>query len=144
MRTTLLLVAATMTGCTYWAPASHSPAAVLAPREKPVGQIRLRLYDSTRIVLHDHALRGDSVIGYLKSSGGPGTLPSGFIRRAVPLAAIREVQVRRANHAGTFLLVTGIAATAVLVASVPDLSNFRVRIPCGTLGAPCPARITPD
>lgn len=144
MRATLLLIAATMTGCMHWVPARLPPAEVLAAREKPPGKIRFRLDDSTRLVLHDHVLRGDSVIGYLKSNSEPGALTSGFIRRAVPLGAIRALELHRANEVGTAVLVTGMAATGVLMVASRGISGSRVAIPCGMLGEPCPARVTPD
>jgi hypothetical protein len=143
MRATIPLLFAAMTGCTHWVPANLPPAVVLAPREQPLRSIRIRLDDSSRLVLHDHLLRGDSVVGYLKSRREPGARAPGVVPLAVRLGAIREVQLRRVSPVRTGLLGAGIAASAALLVAMRDFSCCRVAIPCGLLGEPCAARTVP-
>ena len=98
-------------GCRAWQVQPVSPETLLAAPSAP-SRVRLRLRDSTHIVLIRPRLKGDSVAGTLSLGGMPRE------PRSVPLAGITEVAVRRFAPGRTLGLVAGGFAALYAIAFV--------------------------
>lgn len=103
----LLVVLLLLTGaCTSWH-VEPMPPAVLVAERKPE-QVRVRLVDRSRFVLHTPRVSGDSLVG--TQDGGA---------RSVALAEIDQVAVRRVDalkSTGLVVLVAGVAVVALIAA----------------------------
>jgi hypothetical protein len=104
--TLLLSLAIPASGCHSWQVQTVPPAEVLAAPSVP-GEIRLRLIDSTQVVLREPRLSGDSISGKVKA--GP---------RTVPLASVIDLSVRRFSAGRTVGLVGAGFAALFAVAAV--------------------------
>ena len=108
--TLLLTVCGASSACNSWQVRSVAPEQLLA--EAPPSTIRLRLQDSTRLVLERPHLAADSVTG--TSKGVPAT---------VPLSEITEVAVRRFSPGRTVGLVAIGVGSLFAVAAVACASS---------------------
>ena len=97
----LLVLVGTSSACNTWRVQSVAPEK-LWYESSPPSTVRLRLQDSTWVVLKQPYLVHDSVTGTLK--GAP---------TAVPLSDVTEVAVRRFSPGKTAGLVGGIAGVFV-------------------------------
>jgi len=92
-------------GCHSWQVQSVPPAELLAAPSPPA-EIRLKLLDSTQVVLREPRLTGDSVAGMVKGA-----------RAAVPVAHVAQVAVRRFSAGRTVGLVAASVASLFGVAA---------------------------
>jgi hypothetical protein len=104
--TLLLSLAIPTSGCHSWQVQAVTPAELLTAASPP-GEVRLRLLDSTQVVLREPRLAGDSVAGTVK--GAP---------TAVPVVSVADVAVRRFSAGRTVGLVGAGFATLFAVAAV--------------------------
>jgi hypothetical protein len=77
----------------------------------PPSRVRLRIEDSTRIILLDPRLSGDSVRGVVAAGGKREA-------RSIPVGAIHEVAVRHFSPGKTVGLVAASAAGLFAVAAI--------------------------
>lgn len=89
-------------GCTGWHAERLGPRAV--PARNPE-TIRVTRSDSSRIVLRDPELQGDTLVG----TGRHG------VEARVPVDSVRLVETRRLNFANTFAVFVGLLGLAVIV-----------------------------
>jgi hypothetical protein len=110
-RTLLIGLIALTSACHTWRVESASPQALLTSASPP-GRLRVRLQDSTRLVLDQPHLLGDSLAGLQRTAAGVQS------STAVPLESITEVAVRRFSTGKTVGLVAGSFAALFAVAAV--------------------------
>jgi hypothetical protein len=117
----LLGLVGASSACSAWRVQSVAPAELLRT-DRPPTAVRLRLQDSTRVVLLRPHLADDSVTGTLKGA-----------KSTVPLSAITEVALRRFSPERTVGLVALGVASLYAVAAVacaaqggcgPDFDGF--------------------
>lgn len=101
----LLGFALLSSGCHSWQVQSV-PAAELLAASSPPAEIRLKLLDSTQLVLREPRLTGDSVAGMMRGT-----------RAAVPVADVAQVAVRRFSPGRTVGLVAASVASLFGVAA---------------------------
>ena len=96
--------------CHNWQVQRVTPATLLTAPSPP-SRVRFRLEDSTRVILLEPRLAGDSVQGLLAANGKRES-------RSVPVRAINEVAVRRFSPGKTAGLVAASAAGLFAVAAI--------------------------
>jgi hypothetical protein len=96
--------------CNSWSAQSVSPREFFsgrAPRE-----VRITRADSSKLVVQNPRLHGDSVIG--------DTLDSAAKGQTVPLSEIQAIEIRRNDPTKTTLFVVGLGVTAGILAAALD------------------------
>jgi hypothetical protein len=88
-----------LVACTRWVPQELTPAQVVS--EMKPARIRVTRSDSTRLVLVQPQVAGDSMIGSV-----PGR------RTSIPLSDVAAVSLRKGNPGGTVLVVLGVLVAA--------------------------------
>jgi hypothetical protein len=104
-----LLLAAYLPACSAWHVGTPTPAQFIE-KEHPES-VRVTRNDGTTLTLGSPMVRGDSLIG-TTTGGLARPEPSATI--GIPLADVRQVEVRRTNTTAT-LLIVGVALIAVIV-----------------------------
>ena len=111
-----ILLPAYVASCTSWRVEPVSPAQVVSQDEPST--IRVTLNDGTRFELNSPVVSGDTLLGLVKTEG--------YGQRAVLLADISRVEIRKGDALKTVGLVVGLAllfvgiATTVACASSDD------------------------
>ena len=103
-----LTLLAFLSACHKWVPLEPPVAQAIAERDP--GTVRVTLADSSRIVLKEPHIMGDSLIAF-EDGKEPQTV-------ALPLEDLRQVEEQRTNVLATVGLVTGIAVVTFVVVVV--------------------------
>lgn len=104
------VLASYLTACGSWRVQGLSPQQVLTA-EQPEA-IQVMRSDSTRVVLTEPEVSGDSVVGL--TEGG---------RLSIPLTDIASVALRKGDAGGTVGLMLGLAALAVVALAISCSGN---------------------
>jgi len=91
-----------LSGCMSWRSEALNPAQLIATRKPPV--VRVTRTDSSKVVLRDPEVAGDTLFGRPESS--PQDTPGG--RTGIPLAGIHSIDTRKSDPTKSTLLVVGI------------------------------------
>ena len=105
----VVLLVTYLPACSSWQVGTPTPAQFVE-QEHP-DRVRVTRIDGTTITLYSPTVRADSLIG-TTTGGLARPVPSDAV--GIPLAQVRQVEVRRANTAAT-LLILGVALVAVVV-----------------------------
>jgi hypothetical protein len=98
-----MVVAVLLSACMTWRPEPTRPADLIS-REKPP-LVRVTRTDSSRAILRNPEVRGDSLYGLLQKSLDDDSK----VRTGFPLTDISTVETRRSDGTRTVLLGAGIA-----------------------------------
>ena len=101
----IVLLAAHLVACTEWHVEQARPQALLDAGHPT--RVRVPRSDSTRIVLAQPAILGDSLVGQLQGHSA-----------GVAVADIASLAVRRTNAVNTLLLIGGVVLLAVGASAV--------------------------
>jgi hypothetical protein len=108
-RTAPIQLALLLSACMSWHPEPASPAELIATQRPDV--VRITQSDSSRLILRDPAVQGDTLYGRPQASLDDE--PQG--RTAIPLGDIRGIATRQSDPTRTTLLGAGIVVTTVSV-----------------------------
>jgi hypothetical protein len=92
-----------VSACMTWRPEPVSPADLMADRKPDV--VRITRPDSTRLIIRDPAIEGDTLYGRPQSALGENLEP----RIAIPLADVSSIATLRSDPTRSTLLGVGIA-----------------------------------
>jgi hypothetical protein len=102
----LLLLQLLLSACMSWQTQQASPAGLISDERPSV--VRITRKDSTRTILREPALRGDTLYGYPQAAAGVDTLRL----TSVSLEDVQEIATLRSDPTKNTLLITGIAVGA--------------------------------
>ena len=91
-----------LSGCMSWRSETMSPAQLIATRKPPV--VRVTRTDSSKVILRDPEVAGDTLYGRLQSSLND----SLGDRTGIPLAGIHNIATHKSDPTKTTLLIAGI------------------------------------
>ena len=95
-----------LSGCMSWRSEAVSPAQLIATRKPPV--VRLTRTDSSKVILRDPEVAGDTLYGRPQSSLNDSLVD----RTGIPLAGIHSIATHQSDPTKTTLLVVGIGVAA--------------------------------
>jgi hypothetical protein len=102
--TALALTGTFLQSCMHWSAKPVAPEQFTGPEH--AHRVRVRLVDGEQLLIKDPVISGDSLVWMEKVE-----------RKGIPLAAIKEIEVREVDAlATTVLVVAGIGITALIVA----------------------------
>jgi hypothetical protein len=116
--TALLALLLYVPGCARWQVDSR-PVPELLAKEHP-SELRITRGDSSRVVLYQPALSGDSLSGTPARRRGPAPIPDSHAQPAdgprltVALAEVRRIETKHTDTGRTLLLVLGVGAAVAL------------------------------
>lgn len=100
-----------LTACQTWQVAGPTPAEFLS-KHSP-GQVMVLRADSSRLILLDPTLEGDTLRGFAQTGGRP----------ALPLTEVRSVSVRRTSLGRTLGLVGAVGAGVAVALLLGDCGS---------------------
>ena len=113
-----VLLAAYLPACTSYQATTESVLALTAP-PKPVGSVRVTTTEGRTLEVQHPRVSGDSLHGTALTIGSRGQPSSEQV--AIPVKAIKTVEVRRTDESRTMVL--GIVVGAVVVASILAMNS---------------------
>lgn len=114
----LVLLTTSLAACSSWQTQGVSPQQLLVTRHP--GTIRVTRTDSSKVVLTDPEIVGDTLYG---RDTGAGSMTSATGREGVALGDVGHVSVRRRDAFATGMLI-GVPAAALIGAALIIRSSF--------------------
>jgi hypothetical protein len=110
----LLQLVVFVCGCTSWQVASGDPASLIASQKPSV--VRVTQRDSSRVVLSDPTLQGDTVYGYRQATARSDSAS----RVGLTLADVLAVETRKSDPTRNLLLGFGVAVATFSMLCLAD------------------------
>jgi hypothetical protein len=115
----LVLLPCYLASCTTWRTRDVGPEQVLVEEEP--SQVRVLMYDGSRVVLWEPHVSGDTLSGVVR-----GETPAGDGAANIPLSDVESVEVRQVNSTLTIVVLTAAVAGLFVFlygASTPDIGG---------------------